>query len=607
MLSSRFRILLLALISTASIYFGFLATNPEKQELLFRNYGYWNILILLTSFISLLCIGNGKALLKWIQNRESIALISSCFIAAAFLYTREGGGFKITFDEHLLSSVAQSMSSVHEPIIRESSLVNTAWFQVIDKRPLLFPLILSLVHNIFGYNVANAFYLNFVLTALFLGLLYSILKLIANRTAARYGIAIACFMPLIEQNSSGGGFEMLNLCGILISTLLTIEYWKSPSATRLSKLVLSLALLSHIRYESVLLALPFAILVGLSWIRDKRIILPLPVILVPLSYIPLAWQFNFVKTQPEYWQYSLDGDRSFDLSYFFTNIRHAFNFLFIPNNLHAGSPIIGILGVSSLITLITFSLTRRKAFYSGRPARIVAIVAGIGLLLQTLLVMCFTFGQLDNPMVSRLGLPLILLLIASGAIMLGIFHQTNKYGRAVSLVITIGAALFAFKSYASPGYTNSNILLKSIDATISFAKSQPPGNYLFISTISRPLELEKYNNISVNTARLRLPNIKRHMELKTYDRVFVVQFGNYIDNGNGIEKQILKKTELGPKVELAPLLERSLYPMSFIRISEISGFDLDRTDEEDDSKPEQIEANQGLSEEEYKNWVDSLP
>ncbi len=607
MVNAPLRLLALAIVSIAAVYFGFFAVSPEQQELLFRDFGYWNILILFVSLVALFCAGNGKVFLDWIRQRESIALIISCLLAATFLYTREGGSFKIIFDEQLLSNVALNMSNLHEPVVRESSLADVAWYDVIDKRPLLFPLILSLVHNIFGYAPENAFYLNFVLTALFLGLLYCLLKQIANRTAAIYAVAIACFMPLIEQNSSGGGFEMLNLCGILIAAQLAIKYWKKPSATALSQLVLSLALLSHIRYESVLIALPFAVLVAVSWIKEKQITLPLAVILVPFSFLPLAWQFNFIKTQPQYWQYSLKGDSSFDLSYFSTNIKHAANFLFIPSTQYAGSPIIGILGVCSLVALIAFSITRRESIYANRPDRVATCVTAIGLILQTLLVFFFTFGQLDDSIVSRLGLPLVLLLISSGAIVLAVFHKTNKYAKTLSLTVTAAAALFAFKSYSFPEYTNGNAIRKRIEVTLDFADALPQGNYLFVSAMPRALELEGYNNISTATARLRIPNIKQHIELGTYDKVFVVQYGAFFNTEAGPEKRILTATKIGAKAILTPVLEQSLLAKNFLRISEITGFNLDAPDELDDFVTGHEHSFRELSAEEYKDFVDSLP
>lgn len=274
MANAPLRLLSLLLVSVAALYLGFLASSPKEQESLFRTFGYWNILALFGGFIVSLCLGNLRIFVGWIRKRETIALIIACLAAATFLYTREGGSFKIIFDEQLLSNTALNLHKLHEPIVRESPLIDVAWYDTIDKRPLLFPLILSFVHNIFGYSPDSAFYLNFALTALFIGLLYSLLKQLINKTAGIYGAALACSMPLIEQNSSGGGFEMLNLCGILISTLLAIRYWKAPNRASLTQLVLSLALLSHIRYESILIALPFAALVGISWWKERRVILP---------------------------------------------------------------------------------------------------------------------------------------------------------------------------------------------------------------------------------------------------------------------------------------------------------------------------------------------
>lgn len=602
------RLAALGLASLASLYFGFFAFLPEKQEQLFRISGYYNILILFAGFVISLCFKNKYGVKRWIQKRESLILIGVCLLGATYLYTREGGSFKIVFDEQLLSNVGMNLHRFHEPVITESSLFGNAWYDQIDKRPLFFPFLLSLLHNVTGYNPDNAFYLNFAATTLFLGLLYSLLAKIAGKGAGMYAFALACSMPLIEQNSSGGGFEMLNLCGILTCAWLAIHYQEKPEPKNLASLVLGLALLSHIRYESILIALPVAFSICLSWWKKRKIDIPWPIVLIPLTFLPIAWQFNYIKTQEGYWQYSLKGEGSFDANYLLPNLKSAFNFLFIPSHQYAGSPIIGILGTCSLLALIAFSFTRRKEFYQNRPDRIAFATCALGLLLQTSLILFFTFGQLDNFIVSRLGLPLILLLIISGGIILKIMHKKRQLYRYGAVAIIISASLYASKSYSNPKYTTENKVIKRIESTLNFAENTKPGCFLFISNLARSLELEGYNNIGFQQARNRLEQIKYHIEAQTYDKVFVVEYGTIREKDGILEKKILQSTTLGNKVKLKTVTEQSIGPMNFTRISEIVDIDLDRPDSEEISFPD----NDGtqyrkLDSEEQAKWRKSLP
>src|SRR6185436_2307184 len=95
---------------------------------------------------------------------------------------------------------------------------------IVDKRPLFFPFLLSLVHDVGGYRPANAFILNGILSFVFLGLVFVTGRMLAGRVAGWLGVALFAGLPLLAQNSTGGGFELLNLVMLLATLLLGVRF-----------------------------------------------------------------------------------------------------------------------------------------------------------------------------------------------------------------------------------------------------------------------------------------------------------------------------------------------------------------------------------------------
>ena len=95
---------------------------------------------------------------------------------------------------------------------------------MMDKRQLFFPFLVSILHDLTGYRPENAFVLNGILTFVFLGLVNAAGRKLAGRTAGWLGVALFAGLPLLGQNATGGGFELLNLVMILATMLLGARY-----------------------------------------------------------------------------------------------------------------------------------------------------------------------------------------------------------------------------------------------------------------------------------------------------------------------------------------------------------------------------------------------
>ena len=243
--------------SLLSIFVGFFLFEPAESGEIFAILGYWFILASAILFFYLATTNYGSNILSWTREKKHWPVIVFAIIATIFLYTREGGGFKITFDEHTISNVAKSLHFERLANYRESSLPGIEDTYAIDKRPILFQTLLATVHDVFGYSISNAFYLNGFLTGVLLLILFSCASKLYNQQAGWFVMLLTCSSPLIGQNASGGGLEIVNLIGIASCFLLALKYAEKPdSIGRFSCLIAAVALFSHARYESLFLVLP---------------------------------------------------------------------------------------------------------------------------------------------------------------------------------------------------------------------------------------------------------------------------------------------------------------------------------------------------------------
>jgi hypothetical protein len=150
------RFILLVLIILLSLVLGFVTFTPPQAVNVVRHGGYWVVLLAFTLF-------------AWYFFRS----LRDAW--PELLHLHERHEFKVVADEVVLGSTAMQMHFERQAavIVRGYDYAGnfTPLNVYVDKRPLVFPFLLSLVHDLTGYRVANVFVLNgllsLALTALF--------------------------------------------------------------------------------------------------------------------------------------------------------------------------------------------------------------------------------------------------------------------------------------------------------------------------------------------------------------------------------------------------------------------------------------------------------
>ncbi len=205
---------------------------------------------------------------------------------------------RMQWDETTLLGTAQGMH-LHRAALLTGSAVPFAGDlvpleQTLDKRPPLFPFLVSVLHDVTGYRPANAFVVN----AIALGLALLVLSVAAGWHGGVIAAATAPLLllatPLTSIVATSGGLEMLAGALLLLVLAQALAVVREPLAVRFELLLATGLLFASVRYE----ALPLlGLVLGLvAWQTRGRwccttttrwLLLLLPTLLTPLVLLLL--------------------------------------------------------------------------------------------------------------------------------------------------------------------------------------------------------------------------------------------------------------------------------------------------------------------------------
>ena len=533
-------------------------------------------------------------------------------LATVLSCTREPHNFKVTADEYVLSSQALNMhisgwsqvpSRMHEinGVFRSTS-------GTIDKRPPLFVVLLSLVHDVTGYRVNNVFALNTVLTFLLLLLTFASCDKFFGRGAAYFGTALLATFPLLWQNASGAGFEILNMVLILGFLLAGRQYVAEGTRDAQRLFVLIALLLANTRYESSVFALGAGLVILHQWWVRRTVTVDWMLYAAPLVMTTFLWRmrvFDYDRTTN--WQLA-PGASPFELKYLNENIGHALNYFLSFSKASTTSEIVFILGFPGLIFLVWVLVKQswRAKAEPHMPALFVAtlLVAGnFGLL------MLYHWGHLDSPEVSRLALPFALLMVFGACFLIFRVIARVYVTKIAWIALAVFAAMLALPRGAMAAPSLGNFHVRRADWTIKVIESLPPRRYLVGTFDTHRLFLEKVPALPIMMLNIRRQEMSFGFDEKIFG-ILVVQ-RHFMD-------PVTKQSMLFPEDELHPMYrtelvaENSFRPYVYATISRVTSIDASKVSEpfkpsqkvEDNYRGEAIRT---VSFEEITDWLKMLP
>ena len=572
-----FRLALFGLAAVAAVYFGFIGLGVEAAGLLVERFGYYVILLTFVLWVASLwqlwvrrIPGQVPDRREWLGAGLVIALFTLMAVNA------EPFRSKVLYDEFVLQSTAFNMHYFRDTatMVRGYRLLGTflSFDNYLDKRPNFYPFLVSLVHDFTGYRTANAYWLNAALFPTVLGLAYYLGRRIAGRWGAFLTVLLLGSLPLLGQNATGSGMELLNFGMILAVAGLGGAYLRQPDHTRLSAFVLGTVLLAQSRYESALYVLPAAVIILIGWGQQGGVVISWTAVLAPLLFVPFALQNKVLNNTRWMWELKDNQETRFSADYLKKNLESAADFLFSTSQQYANSLALSVLGTLALGWLLWHLLRTRRAPGAIASDRLALFIIGLGVLANTGLIMFYYWSSFTDPMAARFSLPLHLLfvfaLVTAGATLRSRWPALPTILGALALL----AVVLATSRFAQPlySYTGAN----EIEWEKRFVSARPPGERLIITNKSTlPWLLLKTPSILMGRAGLVADRLQHQLQEANFREILVMQSfrpttaeGDYqmVSDDRlpkGFEVEFLAERRFGTKItRISRLLSVSLPP-----------------------------------------------
>ncbi|HUL54548.1 MAG TPA: glycosyltransferase family 39 protein [Opitutaceae bacterium] len=572
------RMVLLVLVTLLSLVVGFVTFTPAQAVGLVRHGGYWLVLL-------------GFVLFAWYFARSLRAEGASLAVSpgwgkaalfvlgmAVFLHLHERHEFKIVADEVVLGSTAMEMHFERQAavVVRGYDYAGnfTPLNVYVDKRPLLFPFLVSLVHDLSGYRVTNVFALNALLSLALTTLFFLLGRRLGGPPAGVAAVLLVCAVPLVAQNATGGGFELLNMVMIVLSMWLGLRYAERPTTDRLCAFVLSGVLLAQVRYESAVFVLPVGATIAYVWWREHRVDLPWPVILTPFLLLLLPLQHNVFNLSQASWQLNdvAGATQPFGPQYFYDNVGHALNFFFSFDGTQPSSWLVALLGVVGVGFFVLTLYKHHQEIFALEPAMAAFCIFIIGLLVHTGLMLCYFWGRWDDPIIRRLSLPAHILLILAF-----VFVVPRLIGHRLRWSILIGIVLAYLVSVTVPvsamhRYTEENFAARTTNWLGGRIRALGAKSVLAIDN-NAGLQWFLYRKSSINPTALSLrpEAFLYHYRRHSFDEIIVVQRVGLDLAPN--QRFVSAEDDLGPGIQLETIEEKAFAPPYLVRMSRVIGVD----------------------------------
>ena len=566
------RFWLLVLTALLAVVLAFFAI-PDAQALALVSYaGFWFVLVAFAIWIWSLWRSFGSELRAIRPANLDWASVALVLIGGVVLLAHESFGFKIVMDELMLLGTSMSMhldKTVLTPL--RGNDIHGAFTIVegmVDKRPLFFPFLVSLVHDVSGYRPENPMILNAALTFLFLGLVCVAGKLLAGRVAGWIAVVLLTGLPLLGHNSTGAGFELLNLVMILGTLLLGARYVAKRDAVSLIAFCYSGLLMAQVRYESCIFLGPVALIVIWIWIQEGKTTIPWPLIIAPLLMLHYPLQHRIFDLRSSAWEmFSKPGySKPFAADYVPENLVHAIKFFFAPITDQPNSLVLSVLGWLAVPFFLLLVVKRIRALKTEAPISVAVTLFALGFAAQFVLMMCYFWGKFDDPVIRRLSLPTHLGMVLA---ILAVLPQFAKPAvmRSVFGLALVGLLARSVPSMAAHAYSQEYLPGRETAWRRDFIKSQPRPDYLMIDNDATLWVVHGVSATPTVVAVKRQVEIAFHLRNRTFSDVYVFQRLT-VDADTG-RQSIREGDDLGPDFVLEPVVEQRLQLLTISRISRV--------------------------------------
>jgi len=343
-----------------------------------------------------------EAIVAWVKdNWPGLAL---AFVVTAIALFAVEPALRILSDEADLVGTSRNLFSSRTATFTVSgkNYFDSYWDVdvAIDRRPALFPFLVSLVHVVRGYDYRNVFLFNLLVLPAFVLVSYRLAKSLGGETFGIVASLLVVAHPITLIAVRSGGFDFFAVFFSVLVLKSLLDHVRAPSAARLAILWMNLCLFAEIRYESALFVVPVVGLLLVFRLATRELLRPFAFIyaLTPAYLAPRVWQAVLRGSVPEE-----PGAVAISAQHFLDNTREYFKPILSPLGsypAHAG--IVIALGV---VGCVVWLVSRRRELlapdWKASSLRFAAF-AGAWMLVQVVVVFAYVWGRAQFPSAARL-------------------------------------------------------------------------------------------------------------------------------------------------------------------------------------------------------------
>jgi len=430
----------------------------------------------------------------------------------------------------------------------------------IDRRPVLFPFLVSLVHTAVGYSYKNAFVLNLLLLPAFLLVAYRLAKSLGGETFGVLAALLVAAHPALLLAVRSAGFDFLATLLSLVVVKCFFDHARAPSPARLAMLWMNLCLLAQVRYESALFMAPVVLLLPLFKLVDRNLLRPYALVYLatPIYLLPRIWQSILRGNVPE----QEPGAVTFSLDNFFNNAREYFEPLLSPGQAYPSHSALLIgLGVGGCLIGARWLYRRARAKAWQDPELRFAIFVSAWMLLQAVISFTYVWGRAQYPSAARLLISLDAFFSFGAAwVLTALLRRFRPF-----VAVLLAACALALQLPVATQHRSLNRLTQTRESATTWRFFERLGDKRILIVTDRPnhFTIMNYGAMSFDSARrdqYLLTAFARHL----FSDIYVIQQLQLSTN------QLRPGYEIWPSRQLIPVLEFQNDADVLVRVSRLA-------------------------------------
>jgi hypothetical protein len=565
------KLVILVTIICASILAGILI--PKKSiSVILENSGYYFIFV--SFFLWVTCAFNlyyGHIKAIFLEHYDGLLL---SILLMILIFCIAPPKFKILNDETNLIGVSMSMFQS-----KKTSLPNQGFNLdyrrpeyknlIVDKRPLLYPLLVSFVHSLRGYSANNGFVVNFIVGILALFTFYLFISNHFPRIYALISLLIIASLPNFVMWTTSSGFETLNLFFIICTLYLFNRVIVTRNIQKTELFFITLVLTSQCRYESAIFTLAFLFLLPMLLKKESIESFSIITYLTPVLFIPIIWLTRLYANQP------LVNKVPSGVAQV-PNLFEAFSFSNLISNSATNlivflglDPHLGFSWIISAISLVGFYLMTKRLIVDRQntslQSRTMWLYGVATFCLLYFIQVSFYLGNMTLYTQNRFAMAYLPFMVFPAIFFVQrILHNANNLKKIIVLIFFVFHLLYFWPYGSQQLLVHTGSIPYEYNKTLRYLKDNfnRKSNIMIIS--ERPnLYIVHYKGaVDFTYANQNLESIKDHYG-KEYDHILVLQKYLYKT------QTPLKTSRLDTSYRLAHLKTLNLTQAEYLKISKL--------------------------------------